>query len=53
MKKHNLTIKKLYSTIIIMLTLAIFPMCVGENQVLKENAPNELNGGCKFFCVYR
>lgn len=39
MKKHNLTIKKLYSTIIIMLTLAIFPLCVGEYQVLSESDP--------------
>lgn len=41
MKKHNLTIKKLYSTFISVLTLAFFPLCVGEYQVLNDHNPIE------------
>ena len=39
MKKHNLTIKKLYLTFISVLTLTFFPLCVGEYQVLSESDP--------------
>ncbi len=41
MKKHYLTIKKLYLTFISVLTLTFFPLCVGGYQVLNDPNPLE------------
>ena len=43
MKKKVKLIKKLCSTMIIMLTLAIFPLHADGYQVLSDNDPNEQN----------